>query len=167
MLIGVKDNGSIVGVQSDEEFYMVQAAADMYCKPNIIFKTKVWDIKSKTILEITIPKLEGEKLYSAPDKNGIFKVYIRVNDENIIVNNIYIKAWNKKKFGKGVLVRYDKPEKVIFDYLQHNESITFSRFRKIASLSKYKAEKILINLIVLNILRINFSDNQAVYSLVK
>jgi predicted HTH transcriptional regulator len=33
LLVGVRDNRSIAGVKSDEEFYMVQAAADMYCKP--------------------------------------------------------------------------------------------------------------------------------------
>lgn len=31
LLIGVKDNGKIAGVRSDEEFFMVQTAAGMYC----------------------------------------------------------------------------------------------------------------------------------------
>ena len=38
---------------------------------------------------------------------------------------------------------------------------------KVAKLSKYKAEKILINLIVLDILEIVFSENQVVYKQVK
>ena len=33
LLIGVKDNGKIAGVQSDEEIYMIEQAASMYCKP--------------------------------------------------------------------------------------------------------------------------------------
>ena len=39
LLIGVKDNGAIVGVRSDEEYYMIQAAANMYCKPKISFSS--------------------------------------------------------------------------------------------------------------------------------
>ena len=35
LLIGVKDNGNIAGIRSDEEYYMVEAAATMYCKPSI------------------------------------------------------------------------------------------------------------------------------------
>jgi len=97
LLVGVRDNGSLAGVRSDEEFYMVQAAADLYCKPPIEFETKVWELSGKTILEITVPKISKDKLITAPDKNGIEKVFIRVNDENIIVNNIYLKAWNRKK----------------------------------------------------------------------
>lgn len=167
LLIGVRDNGSIAGVKSDEEFYMVQAAADLYCKPAIKFDTKIWEINGKTILEIIIPKIFGDKLIAAPDKNGLYKVYIRVNDENFIVNNIFLRAWKKKKFGKGVLVRYDEPEKLLFKYLEENKNITFSKFRKLANLTQYKAEKILINLIVLDIIRIDFSDNQIKYELIK
>ena len=165
LLVGVRDNGSIAGVRSDEELYMVQAAADLYCKPNIEFETKVWEIQDKTILEITIPKISGEKLIEAPDKNGNNKVFIRVNDENFIVNNIYLKAWNKKKFGKGVLIRYDEPEKILFEYLQENKRISFSKFRNLANLSKYKAERILVNLVVLDLIKINFSENQILYEL--
>ncbi|HAF30509.1 MAG TPA: ATP-binding protein [Bacteroidales bacterium] len=167
LLIGVRDNGSIAGVNGDEEFYMVQAAAELYCKPAIKFETKAWTIEGKTILEISIPKLSGDKLVTAPDKNGLYKVYIRVNDENIIVNNIYLKAWNLKRFGNGILIRYDEPEKTLFKYLQDNKNITFSRFKKLTNLSKYKAEKIIVNLIVLDILKIDFSENQIKYQLSK
>ncbi len=167
LLVGVRDNGTIAGVQSDEEFYMVQAAADLYCRPAINFETKAWEIGGKTLLEITIPKISGDKLVSAPYKNDLYKVYIRVNDENLIVNNIYLKAWNKKKFGKGILIRYDEPEKIIFDYLQENKNIAFSKFRKLTGVTKYKAEKILVNLIVLNIIKIDFTETQAVYKLAK
>ena len=167
LLVGVRDNGSIAGIRSDEEFYMVQAAADLYCKPIIKFETKVWEIQDKTILEIIIPKIDQDKLITAPDKNGKYKVFIRVNDENIIVNNIYLKAWNKRKFGKGVLIRYDEPERILFEYLQNNKGITFSKFCKEANLNKYKAEKVLVNMVVLDLIEISFSENKITYQLIK
>lgn len=166
LLVGVRDNGSIAGVKSDEEFYMIQAAAQLFCKPEVDFETKVWQIEGKTVLEITISKMERDKLITAPDKDGIFLVYIRVNDQNFIVNNIYLKAWNRKKYGKGILIRYDKPEKLLFEYLQEHDEITFSKFVRIADLSKYKAEKVLINLIVLDLIKIVFTENQVLYKLV-
>ena len=163
LLIGVRDNGSVAGMKSDEEFYMVQAAADLYCKPGIEFETQVWKVEGKTVLEIDIARTNLDQLVTAPNKEGKYRVYIRVNDQNFIVNNIYLKAWNKKKFGNGVLVRYNESEKQLFDYLQINGQITLSKFMKVAKLSKYKAEKILVNLIVLDILEIVFSENQVVY----
>ena len=32
LLIGVKDNGKIAGVRSEEEIYMIEAAAKLYCQ---------------------------------------------------------------------------------------------------------------------------------------
>lgn len=165
LLIGVRDNGTIAGVQSDEEFYMVQAAADLYCKPAIDFDTKVWTIEGKTILEISVPKIDTDKLIAAPTKEDNYKVYIRVNDQNFIVNNIYLRAWNKKKFGKGVLIRYDKHEKVLFEYLDKYNSISFSKFIKISKLSKNKAASILVDLITLDIIKIEFQENITLYKL--
>ncbi|MDY6801541.1 MAG: ATP-binding protein [Bacteroidota bacterium] len=167
LLVGVRDNGSVAGIKSDEEFYMIQAAADLYCKPMVKFESKIWQIEGKTLLEITIPKISLDELITAPNKDGKYRVYIRVKDQNFIVNNIYLKAWNKKKFGKGVLVRYAEPEKILFDYLENNKRITFSKFMRIAKLSKYKAEKILINLIVLEIIEIVFTENQVFYQMAK
>jgi len=167
LLVGVRDNGSIAGVQSEEEFYMVQAAADLYCNPPVSFVSRVWDIKGKSVLEITVEKTEYRKLHEAPDKDGNYKVYIRVNDQNFIVNNIYLKAWNRKKFGRGVLIRYMKEEKLLLEYLAQNPSVTFNGFKRLAKVSSYKAEKILVNLIVLNLVEIVFGENNTEYKLVK
>ncbi|MCK7531150.1 MAG: ATP-binding protein [Marinilabiliales bacterium] len=35
LLIGVRDNGSLAGVRSDEEYYMIDAAAKLYCNPEV------------------------------------------------------------------------------------------------------------------------------------
>jgi len=162
LLVGVKDNGAIAGVRDDEEFYMVQAAAQLYCKPPMNFDSKIWEINGKTILEITIAK--GENIiYSAPNKDGKWMVYIRVNDQNFTANSILLKVWEKKKSKTGVLIRYTEIEKQLFDYLIENKTITFSKFKKMAKISKYKAEKILINLIVLDLVEIIYTENQIFY----
>ena len=83
LLIGVKDNGKISGVRSDEEFYMVQAAAGMYCKPEIGFESKRWVVKGKTVLEITIPKGLNCPYFAQTELNK-WLAYIRVKDENIL-----------------------------------------------------------------------------------
>ena len=33
LLVGIKDNGKIAGIRSEEEIYMIEAAAEMYCQP--------------------------------------------------------------------------------------------------------------------------------------
>ena len=41
LLIGVKDNGAVSGIRSEEEYYMIEAAAGMYCRPPFCSKPPV------------------------------------------------------------------------------------------------------------------------------
>ena len=68
LLIGVKDNGSIAGVRSEEEYCMIEAAAKMYCKPEVGFQTRRWNIDGKTILELNIPKSSQKPHYALTEE---------------------------------------------------------------------------------------------------
>ena len=56
LLLGIRDNGSIAGVSSEEEYYMAEAAAWLYSKPPIPFHIHVWKSEGMTVLEIVIHK---------------------------------------------------------------------------------------------------------------
>ena len=56
LLIGVKDNGTIAGVRSEEEYYMIEAASKMYTKPEVPFTATRWNVNGKTVLEVLIEK---------------------------------------------------------------------------------------------------------------
>ena len=145
---------------------MIQSAAHLYCRPEVRFLTETWHIDGKTILEITIPK-SLDKVYYAKDTNDKWKVYIRVKDQNFLANRVLLKVWKQKRRKRGTYVRYTDTEQLLLDYLNNNESITFSKFRKIAGISPYKAERILVNLIVLNLVDIVFTDTGTFYRIKK
>lgn len=164
LLLGVKDNGTIAGVRSAEEYYMVEAAAQMYCRPEIKYRLKEYQIDGKTILEVIVPK--GEEIpYYAFSKEDKWLVYIRVDDRNILANNILLRVWHRIKSKQGVLIRYTDKEKVLLEYLENNTNITFSKFRKIAEIPKHIAEVVIINFMLLDIIEIEFSENQTFYRL--
>ena len=54
LLIGVKDNGKIVGVSSDEEIYMIEQAAQMYCRPPQQVECTVYRVEGKPVLKVDI-----------------------------------------------------------------------------------------------------------------
>ena len=113
LLIGVKDNGNIAGVRSDEEFFMVQAAAGMYCRPEIEFESKRWIVDGKTVLEVSIPK--GKNFpYFAESEPGKWLAYIRVKDENILATAVHLKVWKNKTHDNGILIEYSGKGKETF-----------------------------------------------------
>ena len=54
LLVGVKDNGKIAGIRSEEEIYMIEAAANMYCQPDVEIETITHIVGGKTVLEVVI-----------------------------------------------------------------------------------------------------------------
>ena len=164
ILIGVRDNGSIAGIKSDEEYYMVDTAANLFCRPDIIFNIKQHTTEGKTILEVEVMK--GDKRpYQVKDENGRWLSYFRHNDQNLLANRVLLQVWRKNEKRSGVLVKFGKVENSLMDYLGKNGSITLSKFRKIARISSYKAESILANLIIFKVLNMNASEKGFIYEL--
>ena len=54
LLIGVKDNGKIAGVRSEEEKYMIEAAAQLYCVPEVEYTLKTYIVEGRQVLVATI-----------------------------------------------------------------------------------------------------------------
>lgn len=164
LLIGVRDNGSIAGVRSDEELYMVDTAAHLFCRPEIIFTTRQHTTGGKTILEVDV--LKGDKRpYQAKDEEGNWITYFRNNDQNLVANKVLLQVWKKEEKKRGVMVKFSNAENTLMDYLVHNGSITLSKFRKIAKISGYTAESILANLIIFKVLVMKASDKGFTYEL--
>jgi predicted HTH transcriptional regulator len=162
MLIGVKDNGVVAGVRSEEEKYMVETAALMYSKPFVSYSIMEWEIDGKTILEVNIPKSEHTPHY-AQEQDGRWLVYIRVNDQNLLANSVLLKVWTRRKQNKGVVLKFTEPERFLLNYLHDKGVITLSEFTRKAAISRARAENILVNYILLNIIDIIITEKGVFY----
>lgn len=166
LLIGVKDNGKIAGVKSDEEFYMVEAAAKIYSNPPIDFTTKQWQIEGKTVLEI-VTDPSTTKPHFARDDNGKWLAYIRIDDENYLAHKIQINVWKRKNSTRGIYFSYSADEKFLIDLLHVHASVTFSKYLRVANISRRRAENILTNFIVMNVVEMKTSAEGTSFSLNK
>ncbi len=151
ILIGVKDNGAIAGIRSDEEYYMLDAAASMYCRPSVEFKTLLHKIEGKMILEVMIEK-SPVVLHTAPDKEEKYKVFIRKHAENLIPGGIWLKIHKRRLCGKGATICYTERERFLLQFLMQNESITLNQYRRKANLPYRAAEQILISFVLLGVI---------------
>ena len=152
LLIGVKDNGRIAGVRSQEEYYMIEAAAQMYCKPEIRFKSKNWTVSGKTVLEIQIPADENNRPVLAPDEKNNWRAFVRVHDQNFIAPSTLRKFWKLLNHPKPVYLTYTPKEQKLVEYIDKNGSISLKTYSKIAHLPAFIAEKIIIDLLLLRVL---------------
>jgi predicted HTH transcriptional regulator len=164
LLIGVKDNGRIAGIRSEEEYYMAESAANIYCRPAVLFTAEKWMVDGKMVLEVKIPGV-AEKPVMVKEEDGHWKAYYRVMDQNIQANAVQLKVWKQKK--SAVFIRYSRDEELLLEFLTQNDIITLSRFVKLARLRHFEAENILANLILSGVIQMDISVNSVHYSLVK
>jgi len=162
LLIGIRDNGSVAGVSSDEEYYMIESAAALYCKPEVEFSTDIRKTDSKTVFIITIPT-GNQKPYLAQQEDGRWLAYIRRDDQNLLANKVILNTWKLRKDNKDLFIEFRKAESLLISYLKKNESISLSKFIKISGLRKSRAEWILAKLIVLGTLSYDLSEEGCKY----
>ena len=164
LLVGVKDNGAIAGVRSDEEIHMIQAAAEMYCQPQVEYTTEEWEINGKTVLEVIIPKDKHHK-HKAPDNQGNYKIFVRVKDENLVADSVLIKVWKSDKFSKAAKISFTETETLLLHYLTEHEEITLQEFRQIAHINKRRAEAILADFILVGTIELIQTSQNTVFRL--
>ena len=162
LLIGVKDNGAIAGVRSDEEYYMIEAASKMYTRPVVPFEAKRWDMNGKTVLEVYIAH-SADRPHTAPDKDEQYKAYIRVADENILANEVLVMAWKKRKRPEGTLLQINEPVELLFAWLDEHPSISIKQFCRLAHINYFMARNILSDLLAMGTLEYVVVDKKIAY----
>lgn len=162
LLIGVKDNGNISGIRSEEEYYMIEAASKMYTRPEVPFEATRWEVNGKTVLEVYIAP-SPDRPHTAPDKDDKYKAYIRVADENILANEVLMLAWQKKRQANGTLLKISKPVERLFAYLEEHPFIHINQFCRLAHIHYYTAKNIISDLLAIDALQYVVVEKRILY----
>lgn len=164
LLLGVKDNGRIAGIRTDEEIFMIETAAHLYCKPEVEFFSNLHKLEGKTVAEISVEPSRN-KPHSAPDANGKYMVYIRKKDENLLANRVLLEVWRLQKRNAQVKLFYDTFIEQIFELLQSNKRATIKEIAEKLKQSKFKTENIIIKLMLMNLIDIDINADNVYYCL--
>lgn len=165
LLLGVKDNGRIAGVNSDEEYYMIETAAQVFCKPEVPFDVKRWEVNGKVVLEIIIAE-STRKPHSAPDKEGKPTTYIRIADENIKVGYLHAK-YLRQSCSKPRPVSFGIRHQQLVDLLTATGPLSFTKIWKKQQLSTKEAERLVLDLLSINVIKIESTHEQSRFSIVE
>ena len=77
LLIGVRDDGNMSGVRTEEEIYMMHQAAYRYCSPESSIRFDTYHVDGRTIVVVTVPPSDRRPIYAIGDE-GVKKAYIRI-----------------------------------------------------------------------------------------
>tara|TARA_R110000868_G_scaffold306734_3_gene568080 strand:+ start:6314 stop:7012 length:699 start_codon:yes stop_codon:yes gene_type:complete len=166
ILIGVSDNGDLVGVESymEEEFWITQAAEDC-CVPVPEVQIKLVSFSSKDILLVEVPEAVEKPIYVKGKKRRI--VYIRREDESVVASDEMVEVLKKGSSQDGVTFEYGERERLLFRFIKEYGEITVERFSILINTTTYTAAKILVNLVSAGVLDLFEKDGVAYYTFSK
>lgn len=128
LLIGVKDNGNVAGIRNEEDIYVVESAASIYCRPAIEVKFTAFKVDPGVIvIRAEIPRAERRPINVVED-GGELRAYFRVNDENIVAPEMLTQAWEMKHDGADSLIDIDDRHRLLIDLINRNGGVELSRF---------------------------------------
>lgn len=163
ILIGVEDNGEMIGVEgyNEEEFWLNQAATDE-CVPQIPIKIELLNLGDRDVLIVKVPEASKKPVYVKGKKYR--QVYVRAKDESIIASDELVEVLKLNEADEGVTFQYGEKEQQLFRFLNEYGEITVERFSLLISVTTYRAAKILVNLVSAGILDLFEKDGVAHYT---
>ena len=161
--MGVKDNGNIAGVKSEEEMYMIEQAATMYCRPAQMLQFDIYKVEGKTVLLAQVAEADAKPV-QAPDESGKWRAYFRVADENVLASGLHVKVMKHIAADEGAMVSFSAKEKELLAYLDGHGGITLSGFSKLAHISRFAAEEALINLLEMKVVKLSYHNGECLIS---
>jgi hypothetical protein len=146
ILIGVKDNGVIAGIRLEEEMYVLEAAADLYCKPAIKPSLKRWDIDGKSVLEVKIEESPNKPILSE-SKPDHWRAWIRIGASNRLANPVHLNLWQLGLPKESAPSTFSEKEKRILDLFTLKKSLSLNQISKFSKLPRHQIIKTLANFI--------------------
>ncbi len=161
LIIGVKDNGKILGIEPDEERYMIEAAISNFCKPNIDVEFEVIEENDKQVLVVEVKESIIKPTF-AKDENGYWWAYVRVLDETILAGIVTLEALRNKHVNN--TIEFSEIEKGLLTTLENQTFIDLKSFEKKFKIKRKKSIPILVKLVNSKVIKINYLNNKETFS---
>ena len=163
LLIGVKDNGKIAGVRSDEEIYMVEAAAALYCVPPVECHMSVHRVEGRGVVIAEVEAVEDRPVRARLDDDSLC-AFMRIADENIVASPVQMALWREENRDRGVVLPFTEREHALLQILSEApEPLTLNRFARLGRLPRHRAVQLLAQFIRFGLVEQQFIDHTFVY----
>lgn len=160
LLIGVKDNGVVVGASLEEEMHMVEAAAKMYCRPPIEYKTQGWRAGLRYVLEVIIEP-SSSRPHEAQSHEGEWIAYVRQDDQNFPAPSVLRQYWRSDFTPITEKYFHTPKEKKLLEALTHEEGYTVSQLARMTNIPRPIVSTLLARFMRWDLVMMNFDQGTA------
>lgn len=165
LLIGVKDNGCVAGVRNEEDIYVVEQAAKMYCRPEQNLEFSAYTVEDGAVVIKVEIQPSPVRPVQAMDTDGKWKSYFRVADENILATPLMVKSWRRKASPEHLSFSLGEVEEHLLNMLRDEPELTVESFMTEVRVSRRVAEDIVTRMFALGLIEFRFVGRRFVIAL--
>ena len=161
LLIGVRDDGHMSGVRSEEEIYMMHQAAYRYCRPEASIKFDTYHVEGRTIVVATISPSDKRPV-CAIDEDGKQRAYIRIADENIVASPVHLAIWRESQNPQGTMMTYTETVQKLLATLE-GQQYTLNQLVRRSAIPRHKVITLLARLIRFHVVQWHYTEQQFLF----
>ncbi|MDW7695803.1 ATP-binding protein [Flammeovirgaceae bacterium SG7u.111] len=168
LLIGVDDDGSVLGLKhaEDDEFAM-QEVIDKHCSPIIDYQLERVKVTAKRDVLVFKIKESIQKpvflIYNLKRKIG--RAYIRVEDKSVQTSREVRKVLKGQTKNQDNLVKYGEVEQSLLRCFHRTQTLNMRYLAENTSIKPHEASDVLVKLTLANVLEVHPSDNGDLYTM--
>lgn len=166
LMIGVRDDGHLSGVRSEEEVYMMQVAAEMFCQPAVEISFERLVAEGRQIVIAHVP-VSAHKPIRARCDDGRYRAFIRVADENIVASPVHVRIWKEEQAPKGQVFTYGEIENNVFAALKNDSLQTLNQIIRRSGVKRPQVIVTLARMIRYGLVECRFSEHQFLFRQLK
>ncbi|GIV33101.1 MAG: hypothetical protein KatS3mg031_0636 [Chitinophagales bacterium] len=162
LVVGVDNSGEVIGVDAEQEKFMLIQAAKKYCEPAIYIHFTTMEQQGKTVLIAEIKPGKGE--YRALNENGDWLCYVRVADQTVLVPDAFGQAAADKYNLKPIPILLEENQGLVA-FLEKNTFITVKEYMQMMDIPYTIARRSLHDLYKHGVLGVEYINNVPHYFL--
>lgn len=166
VLVGVDDDGRVVGVRdAEEEMYLLREAAAHYVEPPLALRIREVEEDGRTVLVVTVAE-SATKPHRAQVAPGDWRGYVRVRDESVQTSQLTERMLERQDATPSFeRIPLNKEELAVLDYLRKNTRITLAQYMKLLNIGQRRAFRTLIKLTLHGYIRHHDKEREVYYTL--
>lgn len=154
LLIGVKDDRTVSGIDPEEEKFMLHQAVHEYCQPQVpLFFEELEDDEQRTVLLVEVPE-SLHKPHACLTQGGHWQVYVRQRDKSIpadkLLSRRIARGLDQPASPETALTKY---ESAVKQYIELHEKITCKQLMVLLNFSRRRAQRMLIDMVEKGLIR--------------
>ena len=160
VLIGVDDDGTILGLRdAEEELFALSTALTARVSPPVEVEISAVRVsRRRDVLVVRVPASDERPHVLVPESGAVGEAarqhaYVRVGDQSVEASRESVRVMRTR--GEAVAFTFGEPERRLLEYLDRHERITVAEYARMSEMPPWRASKTLVALVRAGVVRLH------------